>query len=184
MRVVTPSEQPDLPCTWFNSSFNSGHTWARDWVEREGGDVHGCEKWISTEGKRDDLKLRWQLGPEGLTACCSMANTGRRQEWYRASSPDSQHSFISFNYFKLGFRKQLRQGGKTMCLCISIQWNANWTLRYIFRCFVKGWQAFKGTAALGDNVLELKQPSFQMTVSWLQLWIQGKNSEFPHTSCF
>lgn len=103
----------------------------------------------------------WQIQKEGAS------DTGRLLQ--TASAP-----FISFNYFKLGFRKQLRQGGKTTCLRINSQWNAKWTQRYIFRCFLKGWQPFKGAAARGENVPELKQPSFQITVSWLQLWIQGK----------
>lgn len=51
--------------------------------------------------------------------------------------------------------------------CASSQWNAKWTLCYIFRCFVEGWQAFRGAAALGDTIPELKQLSFPTTVSWL-----------------
>lgn len=98
----------------------------------------------------------WQIQKEGAS------DTGRLLQ-------------TAFNYFKLSFRKQLRQGGgKTTCLRINSQLNAKWTQRYIFRCFLKGWQPFKGAAARGENVPELKQPSFQITVSWLQLWIQGK----------
>lgn len=110
----------------------------------------------------------WQIQKEGAS------DTGRLLQ--TASAP-----FISFNYFKLSFRKQLRQGGKTTCLRINSQLNAKWTQRYIFRCFLKGWQPFKGAAARGENVPELKQPSFQITVSWLQLWIQGKTQEFPES---
>lgn len=148
----------------------------RDWVEREGGrEVMFAAAWRELALRQREMIWSyadsWDHNARLPAAAWQIQKEG---SWYRATSPDSQHSFISFNYFKLGFRKQLRQGGKTTCMCVNSERNAEWTLRYIVRCFVKGWQAFKGAAASGDNVPELKQSSFQMTVSWLQLWIQGK----------
>lgn len=127
--------------------------WGTGWSEEEGGEgMAGMLVAAWCELARREREMIWSCADSWdhnawLPAAAWQIRKGTGT-WYRATSPDSQHSFISFNYFKLGFRKQLRRGGETTCPRINSQRNAKWKLCYIFRCFVKGWQAFKRSCSL------------------------------------
>lgn len=105
--------------------------WEKGWSKREGGrDVMFTAAWRELALRESEMISSWadSWDHNSRLPAAAWQIERERQEWYRATSPDSQHSLIPFNYFQLGFRKQLRQRGKTTD-CASSQWNTKWTLR-------------------------------------------------------
>lgn len=101
-----------------------------------------------------------------VTTRRSMVNGGRRQyTLQKRPSVDSRRSFISFNYFKLGFRtikaeKRRRRG------CAPSQSTAKPTRRNVFRGFMKRWQVFQRSCSTTGE----KRQAFWMAA----LNLQGK----------
>lgn len=173
MRPLPPSEQPDSPCSRRKPSFKLWHTRVRGWVEQgEGREVMFKDPWHELALR--EREMIWSCADSWdhntrLPAAAWITENERESDTERLLQT-ANNSFNSFNYFKLGSRKQLRKGGKTTRVHVhqqSIKSKMSAVLH--IQMFCAGRRDFKGAAASGDNVPELRQPSLQMTVSWLQL---------------
>lgn len=112
---------------------------------QEGG-VHGYVMRISMEGKRDDLDLGWQLEAYGRlpAAAWQIEREGKSDTRRLLQTVGTPSTLLIISNWAPG--SNLGSEGRQRA-CASSQWNAEWTLWYIFRCFERGWQAFKEAAA-------------------------------------